>query len=132
MTMNFHYFEYSDAWLLNSLFMYDLEFKELILTNVIANGDALNHSIFTLDELNIGFNKLIDANLIQFRNNSIRLTELGVEIKTKASKDKGGFFQRIENSLNRLRNLKISSSNVSKHIFFSERDLENAYNSYKK
>ena len=130
--MDNEFFEFNDAWVLTSLFMYDSRFQELVLTHVIANGDLLNHAIFSLDELNEGFSKLIAANLIKFENDSIRLTELGLEIKAKASKEKGGLFERINNTLKKLQKLNISSPNVREQAFFDEKDLENAYNLYKK
>lgn len=130
--MDNEFFEFNDAWVLTSLFMYDSRFQELVLTHVIANGDVLNHAIFSLDELNEGFNKLIAANLIKFENDSIRLTESGLEIKAKVSKEKGGLFERINNTLKKLQKLNISSPNVGEQAFFDEKDLENAYNLYKK
>ncbi len=130
--MDNEFFEFSDAWVMTSLFMYDSKFQELILTHVIANGDVLNHAIFSLDELNKGFNKLIAANLIKFENDSIRLTESGLEIKAKVSREKGGLFERINNTLKRLQKLNIYTSNIREQAFFDEKDLENAYNLYKK
>ena len=137
MNKNKGYFEFSDGWVFTSLFMYDSKFKKVNLTNIIANGDALNHSIFEIKELQSAFVKLVNVGLIEIENNSLRLTEKGCVIKEKVTNDKGGFFQRIDNTLSWINKISILNSNsklpqVLDIDFLNEVDFEIAYENYKK
>lgn len=135
MEINSEYFEFSDAWLLTSLFMYDENLKQINLTNIIAYGDALNHSIFTLEELHTGFNKLYVVDLIEIKNDSIKLTQTGLEIKEKVFNDSAGLFERIDNTLKRIRKIaRTKILNASPNItfeFLNELEFESAYAYYK-
>ena len=131
------YFKFSDAWVFTSLYMYDSKFKKINLTNIIANGDALNHSIFEIEELKSAFTKLVEFDLIEIENDLIRLTEKGCQIKEKAENDKGGLFQKNENILKRINSvstLKINHKLLeeSKFDFLNEKNFETSCENYTK
>lgn len=127
------YFEWSDAWVFLSLSNYDNEFKHIELSNIIGCGDALNHSIFSPNELRQGFKKLYAKGLIEIRGNEIRITDLGIEVKTKVS---GGMFSLVDNCLNRLnsKRLKFRDIDIKADLpqdFLSDKAIEEGYRKYK-
>lgn len=131
------YFKFSDAWVFTSLFMYDSKFKKIELVNIIAYGDALNHSIFEIKELQFAFEKLLKVNLIEINNNSLKLTDLGCEVKEKVTNDIGGFFERVDKVLKRINVIeKVNDasdlSSTYNFEFLNEDKFEIAFKSYKK
>lgn len=127
------YFNWSDAWVFTSLFIYDSNFRKINLVNILANGDALNHAILEFDELNSGLNKLIKSELIVINENQIRLTKLGIETKASSKKLKGGLFEKVNNTLKVINRLRMNnhSNEIIEFEFLSEEKLDNAYNEYK-
>lgn len=133
MTAKNNYFEWSDAWVFLSLSNYDNEFKPIELSNIIGIGDMLNHAIFLPDELRQGFRKLILKGLIEIRGNEIRLTNLGIEVKTKT---KGGLFSQVDNCLKRLNSPRLKLMEIVSEAetlldFLSDASIEEGYKKYK-
>ena len=133
MNNNVEYFEWSDAWVLTSLFMYSTDFKNLNLVNILANGDALNHAVFEFNELQSGFSKLVLTKLINVTENQIKLTKLGGEVKTKSEKLKGGLFEKVDNTLKIITQLEcqVDSNDILAFDFLNEKKLNKAYTEYK-
>ena len=67
-------FTRSDAWLLQAI-LYTSRDKDATLGDIIGMGDGLNKAIFAPGELQQGFDRLINANLITWINNKFSLTE---------------------------------------------------------
>ena len=132
MKNNIEYFEWADAWVFTSLFMYDTNYKNLVLVSVLANGDALNHAVFELNELSTGLSKLVKNNLIEIKENEIRLTKLGAEVKIKSENLKGGLFEKVDNTFKVLNQLRIETNKykILEFNFLNEEKLNEAYNQY--
>ncbi len=58
---------WSDAWLLMSIRLVDK--SEADLKGIISVGDYINHSIFTLDEIKNGLEKLISIDYVSMVQN---------------------------------------------------------------
>lgn len=129
------YFEYSDGWVFITLFQYDSEWKKVDLTNMIAQGDMLNHAIFTLDELSNGFRKLQIKELIKINEDQIILSEEALRIKKSVLNSGVGLFSMVEYTLKLLNSKKVISENldlnlISKCEFLTENNLSKAYQKY--
>lgn len=128
-----NYFELSDAWVFLSLSHYNNEFKPIDLFSIIGFGDMLNHAIFQPNELRQGFRKLQSTGLIEIKGNEIRLTQLGIDIKSKL---KGGLFSQIENCLKRLNSLRFKRTDFENEALISldllsDKRIEEGFNEYK-
>jgi hypothetical protein len=64
----------SDGWLFAAL-MIAAELDAPVLTDVIEVGDAINHAILSLDELNGGFGRFHDMGLVTIERDRFRPTE---------------------------------------------------------
>lgn len=133
MTDKKSYFEWSDAWVFLSLSPYDGEYKPIELSSIIGVGDMLNHAIFLPEELRQGFRKLHSRGLIDIKGNEIRITQLGIEIKSKI---KGGMFSQVDNCLKRLNSPRLKLIEIEKEHensldFLSDASIEEGYKKYK-
>jgi len=132
-----NYYTFSDAWVFMALFQYSSEEKIIDLTNIIAQGDMLNHAIFTLEELSLGFRKLQIKGLIKIEENKISLTEEAVGIREEVMGSMEGFFSMGDLTLKLLNSSQpefkdLSFELISKCEFLSEENLTKAYNQYSK
>ncbi|MBJ2175756.1 hypothetical protein JBL43_15995 [Aureibaculum sp. A20] len=132
-----NYFEFSDAWVFMALSNYELEWKKIELTNIIARGDMLNHAIFTLEELSNGFQKLQVKGLIKIKEDQIALSNLGLGIMKKVVDSKSGLFTMVDYALKRINTEKIYIENISGNLissceFLTENNLSKAYKIYSK
>jgi len=130
------FFEFSDAWVFMALFQYDSKWKKIDLTNIIAQGDMLNHAIFTLEELYNGFQKLQIKGLIKVKGDQIILLDVALGIKKSVMDSKVGLFSMVDNTLKRINSQKIRVENVHLNLissceFLTENNLSKAYNEYK-
>jgi hypothetical protein len=77
----------ADIWLLQAVLCTANEARAtwVALRDVIAMGDALNHSIFTLSELRGGAGRLRAAGLVELEGTSFRPTERGLELFGRSS-----------------------------------------------
>ena len=133
MTDRNNYFEWSDAWVFLSLSPYNGEFKPIDLSIIIGFGDMLNHSIFLPDELRQGFRKLYSTGLVDIKGNEIRITKLGIELKSKVL---GGLFSQVDNCLKRLNSPRLKLTDFDKEAdtslnFLSDELIEEGFNKYK-
>lgn len=78
-------FCWSDAWLLCSIIMVSDE-DGARLEKIIAAGDAVNHAIFTFEEVKNGLAKLMSHNLIQQRGDLFSATQEAISLYEKAKK----------------------------------------------
>lgn len=67
-------FNSSDAWLLQTIFHCD-KGNGAGLVDLIAFGDYINRSIFTIDEINSGMRRLMAAELVDVNNERAFCTE---------------------------------------------------------
>ncbi|QIF03786.1 hypothetical protein [Roseimicrobium sp. ORNL1] len=79
-------FLWSDAWLLMSVYFAGPRGSVAPLEHVIGAGDYINHSIFTVSELNGGFSRLQRAGLIAVHEHGFSITPAGEELVTPSSK----------------------------------------------
>jgi len=136
MKRNIEYFEFSDSWVFNTLFAYDLNFKKINLVNIIAYGDALNHSILNPDEIRKGVEKLANKKLIEINEEKIKLTEISEKIKKKIMNEEVPFFDRIEKTLLEINKLnketnKLELNEKMNLDFLNDSKFELAYKEYK-
>jgi predicted methyltransferase len=96
------YFSWSDAWVFTALYFTGRDEKIIDFGEIIATGDALNHAIFSVEEIRTAFIKLQSRGVVQIGDNKIRFTELGKSIIEKAEKVRGGVFSRVDISLKKL------------------------------
>lgn len=71
--MEVKYFEGSDGWLFATLKI--IKKAKLYLPVLLSIGDTLNHSIFTLEEINNGLSRLESEGYIEFANGKMYLTD---------------------------------------------------------
>ncbi|MBI4846531.1 MAG: hypothetical protein HY810_08730 [Candidatus Omnitrophica bacterium] len=96
-------FKYADAWLLLSI-IYASEKKAASLSEIIAYGDSINHAIFTIEELQGGFFRLINSGYIIEHGNKYRVIDTMVGdykkfvIKNKSVIKQLAFIQKKLNS----------------------------------
>jgi len=100
-----------------ALSQYELKWKKIDLTDIIARGDMLNHAIFSLEELSNGFQKLQLKGLIKVKEDQIALSDLAFEIMKKVIKI------CLEN---------VPLNLISSCEFLTESNLSRAYNIYSK
>jgi hypothetical protein len=90
MKTNFKY-EWSDIWLLQAIISGGGD-EGASLYNIISIGDALNHAIFTDEELEGGFARLTEGKLIEERDGRFFATTEAKDIYSKASSKSGSIF----------------------------------------
>lgn len=131
------FFEFSDGWVFMSLKGHSSKRERIELVNIIAIGDMLNHSIFTLEKLQNGFKKLQLKGLIKVEGEDIILSEIAQDILKNVMNSGVGFFSLIDEVLKIINSKKISLENVdmnsiSKCDFLTEDRLTESYNEYSK
>lgn len=75
---------WSDAWLLYAILGASAE-APAPLEDVVAAGDAMNHAIFTFDELNGGLTRLTAVGLVTVVDKLLAATDLAKEIGSRIS-----------------------------------------------
>lgn len=136
--MNELKYEWSDVWILSSIFLIGRE-KPATLHEVIAAGDFINHAIFTLSELNGGFSRLSRGGLIRIQDGTYRLTAKGkkiTEIDPGAKKGPLPYMDVVRTRLNATDwaprvdpNAMDDPARRVEHV--SEEDLKKAYQAYR-
>lgn len=84
-------YQWSDIWLLQSIILGGGD-SGANLYNIISTGDALNHAIFTNDELESGLARLTLGGLIFEKNTNFFPTPMTNELYKKAGKSDGGIY----------------------------------------
>jgi hypothetical protein len=67
--------EFSDAWLLQSIYHSERENEGSMLKNMVAYADYVNHAIMTFEEFKEGLYKLIALDLIKEKGENLTTTE---------------------------------------------------------
>jgi hypothetical protein len=83
-------YQWSDVWLLQSIMLSEEGGASLL--SIIGVGDAINHAIFTDDELESGFARLSAGGLITERDHKFFPTEKANDLYEQGSKKEGGIF----------------------------------------
>jgi hypothetical protein len=125
------YFTLADAWLLVALFMYDVAKAEVDLPAIIARGDALNHAVFTVQELQTGFINLQAGGWIAVDGNMLNLTERSTTLKEQFPSRKGGLFSQVEQTLRKMNASPMNSlGRTAECAFLTEENITRAYRTY--
>jgi hypothetical protein len=107
------YFSWYDCWVITGILWSTPDETEIDLSAIIAAGDMLNHAIYTEKELKDGFYKAQKKGLISIKDNKIRLTEQGLEIKAKVQNMRGGLFSIVDNMQKKLNSKRTKFLDVS-------------------
>ena len=78
-------FTWSDVWLLQAVAMAARK-KPASLSDIVARGDAIQHAIFTFEELSCGLRKLIAARLVVFEGDRFQIVPSFVPIYVRLEK----------------------------------------------
>ena len=73
-------FDWYDAWVLAAVLFASKEYSPVLLWRVVAAGDALNKAIFTRDELELAFGRLVRADYIQVGIDGFAVTAKALEL----------------------------------------------------
>ena len=93
-------YDFSDAWFLTALIVmkdYWANMKE-----IISVGDALNHAIFTQNEINQALKRFIPIGYIETNGKKYRATEKAYELTNCVAYKRAGMFTQVEVILKRL------------------------------
>jgi hypothetical protein len=91
---------WSDAWLLTAA--YFTEENPVSLRGLIGAGDAINHAIFTDDEIDHGLTRLTAAGLARLEGGTIVLTDEAIRLCEEAVKSTPYMFEstkKVESAL---------------------------------
>jgi hypothetical protein len=69
---------WSDAWVLTAAYACAAAENPVALSDVVAAGDHINHSIFTDEELEHAFTRLTAAGLVEVTGDRVLVTEAGL------------------------------------------------------
>jgi hypothetical protein len=99
--MNDTAFRWSDAWLLHAVAVADRG-DGADLADVIAAGDGINHALFTDGELHNGLRRLLDAALLERREQRLVLAGPAVDAwqrcRERSNAAAGAEFRRLLNA----------------------------------
>ena len=102
---------WTDAWLLTAACM--TEENPVSLRSLIAAGDAVNHALFTDDELNRGMTNLAAAGLAEWNGEAIVLTDAGMHLYKRAATPTRYMLQAMENVEAALREIPLDESGLA-------------------
>ena len=88
-------FQCADPWLLLSI-IYARQQGNSDLSNIIGSGDIINHSIFSLEELQGGVSRLIKSGYVKKKNNEFFPTDKITTPYRKFSKRKNPIEKELE------------------------------------
>jgi hypothetical protein len=100
-TIESHGFTWSDAWLLAAVYCACLG-GEPTLSRILAAGDFINRTVFSLSELNGGLDRLERGGFVALQGGLCVLTELGRAATLPDPKAKKGVFYHLETVRERL------------------------------
>ena len=129
------YFSWSDAWVFTALYITGRDEKTIDFGQIIFAGDALNHAIFSVEEIKTAFVKLQKRGIIKVNDNKIGFTDLGKIIIDKAEKVRGGMFSRVDISLKKLNSNRIKlpyCEEIKDCSFITQEVVLKAYKKYLK
>ena len=102
---------WTDAWLLTAACM--TEENPVSLRSLFAAGDAVNHALFTDEELNTGMTKLAAAGLAEWNGEAIVLTDAGIHLYERAAGRTRYMIQATENVEAALREITLEESGLA-------------------
>ena len=123
---------WSDAWLLMSIQSVDK--KGTDLRGIISTGDYINHSIFNLDELKNGFEKLIAIDYVRIDDNRYFTTKTFTRDYKKLKTYPKAMLKAVDQLHKLLQTKEIDESKLEplSDDIISESILKNAYEEYMK
>jgi hypothetical protein len=129
-------YEWSDVWLLQTIICGGGN-EGASLYHIISTGDALNHAIFTDEELESGFARLTEGGLIEERDERFFGTPEAKEMYSKASSRSGSIFtirDRLSKALGATpwQPNKQKPEQPLKYPGFSPKEVAKAINQYQK
>src|SRR3989338_8909388 len=132
------FFRYADAWLLLSI-IYASDKQAASLTEIIACGDFINHAIFTWEELQGGFFRLINSGYVIEQGDQYRVSVEIIDAYNKFAEKNKSAFKRIVfirkklNSPEWSEDYKPSTANEGiDYKRINKEVVENAYQKYRK
>jgi hypothetical protein len=102
---------WTDAWLLTAACMTDE--NPVSLRSLFAAGDAVNHALFTDEELNTGMTKLTAAGLADWNGEAIVLSDAGINLYDQAAGKTRYMLQAMENVESALRQIPLDESGIA-------------------
>jgi hypothetical protein len=97
---------WSDAWLLTAA--YFTQENPVSLKGLFAAGDAINHAIFTDEEIDHGLARLDAAGLARLEGEAIRLTDDAIRLCEEAVKTTPYMLESVDNIKAALRALDLT------------------------
>ncbi len=123
--MSAKYFEGSDGWLFATLKL--IKKTTLRLPIILSIGDTLNHSIFTLEQINNGLSRLESEGYIKFVKDKMCLTDKAkVFIKSNHIRFELCINEQVRYS-NLFEQMPLTSETIYKE-YFSLKEYEEAIN----
>ena len=123
---------WSDAWLLMSIISTDKSGTDL--RGIISSGDYINHSIFNLDELKNGLEKLISIDYVRIEESRYFTTKTFNRDYKKLKTYPKAMLKAVDQLHELLKTKSIDESKLKplSEDIISESILKNAYNEYMK
>jgi hypothetical protein len=103
--------------------------KNPTLANVIAAADATNHAIPTPNELSQAFTKLVNAGVLEVKENSYMIRSEHLSGIERAYRSKGGLFESANKGKKWLNTSKLDTDKMPK-ITVTQDEVNNAYKVY--
>jgi hypothetical protein len=121
-------FDWSDAWVLMAVAMCGDEGGDL--SRIIGKGDMLNHAIFMLDELQNGFDRLMNAGFVAHEDGRYRLTEAASPMFEKMKRRSLGMFSQVDALYKLLKSMPYTPQQHETRVLISKEDFLNAVDKY--
>jgi len=113
--------EFADAWFATAV---AIQKKPCELADVIAAGDAIDHAIFTREEIEVAVSRLVGAGLLWISDDGkFALTPAGADLLERRQ---GGLFEQVDSTLELLREVPVEEVAWS----LTEEAVRSAYVSY--
>ena len=120
---------WSDAWVLTAAYL--PKENPVTLTELFGAGDAVNHAIFTDDELEQGLTKLRAGGLLRWDGEVITLTEKGLRLCDEAVESEQYIRQAMKKIEDELRAIDLAGADLTP-IELDTRAVDAAIEAYHK
>ena len=127
-------FSWSDAWVLAATWATHEDGGRIDLTQVIAAGDMVNHSILEGEELRRAFAVLQRYDVIRISRRRIHFTTDGKSVMQIAQRKRGGLFSRVDAVLASLKSAAprlARKRRINPCSFLTDAAVEEAYQRYR-
>jgi hypothetical protein len=121
-------FQWSDAWLLMAVSMCGKNSGDL--AGIIGVGDMLNHAIFNLDELQDGFDRLINAGFVSHEDGRYRLTEAARPLFKQIRRRRLNMFEEVAALADLLQSMPCTLQQDENRVLISQEEYRNAVQKY--